>query len=98
MKPTPTKPTPTKPNPTKPNPTKPIGRSGRWLWVWVLLVLAAAAPACSTVPAYQRAPLMERCMLRPFDGLAAGFDDHIFTTREAMAGATGRGGPACGCN
>ncbi len=64
----------------------------------LLLLATVVAPACNTVPAYQRAPLMERCMRRPFNTLAAGFDDHIFTTREAMAGATGRGGPACGCN
>ncbi len=65
----------------------------------ILILLAALfCTGCTAIPTWQRAGLMERCMTRHRGALESRYDVHIHTTRESMAGATGLGGPACGCN
>ena len=62
-----------------------------------LALLIAAATGCATVRPYERSVLMSRVMQDPVDPLEAGFDAHVFGTREAMTGATTTGGASCGC-
>ncbi len=65
----------------------------RWLIALILI-----GSGCAPIPTWKRAGLMERGMVRHRGALEARYDVHVHTSRESMSGATGLGGPACGCN
>ena len=62
------------------------------------LSLTMLVPACTTVKPWQRSGLMRRVMKQPVRPAEGAHDVHVHRTREAMLGASARGGPACGCN
>ncbi len=64
----------------------------------MVATLALSSMGCAPIPAYKRAMLMQRVVHSAECPLAVRFDAHVHQTREAMAGATGNGGPSCGCN
>lgn len=72
-----------------------------WLagwWAATAVAASVASAGCAPLPPYARGALMERCMVAPLSELELGHDAHVHATREGMDGATGHGGPACGCN
>lgn len=56
--------------------------------------------ACSSlgVEAWERGTLAREEMQLISDPLAAGFDDHIYFSKEASSGGASFGGGGCGCN
>jgi hypothetical protein len=59
-----------------------------------LIVVAGCAP----VKPWQRGALARSDMQLVSDPLQAGFEDHIYFSKEASSGGRGFGGGGCGCN
>lgn len=72
----------------------------RAIRVPLTLMLAAALAGCADLGAkpWQRGTLARPDMQFDADGVIAGFDDHVYFSKEASSGGRGFGGGGCGCN
>ena len=61
-------------------------------------LLAALFGGCTSVQPWERATLAEYSMRPDRDPLALALGDHVYFSREAVAGGRGVGGSGCGCN
>ena len=64
-------------------------------------VLALGLSACGSitpVQAWEKGTLARTDMRLEGDVLETGFNEHIYTSREAASGGSGVGGGGCGCN
>jgi len=64
----------------------------------LLIALPACLSSCANVKPWQRGHLADYGMRPDRDGLDVSLREHIFFTREAVAGGRGVGGGGCGCN
>ena len=65
-----------------------------------LMLLLSTTLGCSNLgaKAYQRGTLAKSTMQLDSDAISAGFDDHIYFSKEASSGGASFGGGGCGCN
>jgi hypothetical protein len=67
----------------------------------LVMSIAFATTACSAikpVQAWDKAYLAKNSMKFDYDKLAMKNSEHIYTSKEAAAGASSVGGGGCGCN
>ncbi len=62
------------------------------------LAMVFGLSGCQTLAPWERGQLQRPCMEPSTDPLAAGFEQHVHTQREGMAGASSTTGVSCGCN
>lgn len=62
------------------------------------LGIAALMTGCTNVQPWQRGTLADRTMRADRDPLGVAASEHIWFSREAVAGGRGVGGGGCGCN
>ncbi len=62
------------------------------------VLLAVLLTGCVTLHPWERERLISPVMQDTEAFLEASFDEHVFTTRESMLGASDAGGASCGCD
>lgn len=64
----------------------------------LLLVSSVLLGGCTAVKPWERDLLAKPQMQLDGDPIQAGFEDHIYFSKEASSGGRGFGGGGCGCN
>lgn len=79
--------------------TRPSNRIGHRGWIAALALFSLPGiSGCARVQPWDRDLLADPRMQLGGDGVQAGFDDHIYFSKEASSGGRGFGGGGCGCN